>query len=764
MAEFAELEARDGVRFSFNVWPSSRFEAARVAVPLGCIWTPAKKINGLLVLPYEPVLCKTCAAVLNPYARIDFVTKTWLCPFCHKKNTFPPHYAQIAEHALPGELIPTSTTVEYELPQPRTLLPPVVVFVVDMVNIREEIEALSASLINTITLIPENVRIGLVMYARDVFVYELGASEVIKSHMIKGDTAVTTQQLQELLFSPAGGGSGVSYTRTQMLDSLFLVAREHSEFPLSEILEDTQPSNWPCGLGERQHRCTGAAISVATALLELSAPAVGSRIVLCTGGECTFGPGLVASFKQEEKLRSHSDLAKGLAPYTAAAEQFYQGIGVRMSKVGIVCDLFAMALDQIGLLEMRFLTEMTGGHLVNHESFQGGTQGEVFSESLMKMFEADEQGLLPMCYNASIEVRTANEFKISGAIGPLVSKNEAHSCVSEIEIGIGGTRAWKMAGLDATTACSLYFEVTNAANQPAQGSAMQMQLLCHYIDPAGHSRLRVTTIARKWAASNEIAQVGQSFDQEAAAVLTARLVSWRAQREETFDVMRWLDRMLIRLCAKFGQYKKDDPASFTLPPNLSIFPQFMFHLRRSQFLQVFNSSPDETSYFRYHLTKQSIPNCLVMIQPTLISYSLSAPPTPVLLDNSQILPDRVLMLDAFFWLTVWTGETIAAWRNAGYHEQAGYENVKQLLEAPKADLKELVEGRIPVSRIIETDQHKSQSRFLLAKLNPSITHMSQQGPAAGYGNGPSQTEVVFTDDVSLQVFVQHLGKLAVQGQ
>ena len=61
---------------------------------------------------------------------------------------------------------------------------------------------------------------------------------------------------------------------------------------------------------------------------------------------------------------------------------------------------------------------------------------------------------------------------------------------------------------------------------------------------------------------------------------------------------RWLDRMLIRVCAKFGNYKKDDPASFTLPANISIFPQFMFHLRRSQFLQVFNSSPDETSYYR----------------------------------------------------------------------------------------------------------------------------------------------------------------------
>jgi protein transport protein SEC23 len=759
--EFAELEARDGIRFSFNVWPSSRFEAARVAVPLSCIWTPAKRINGLLELPYEPVLCKHCAAVLNPYVRVDFVTKTWTCPFCHKRTTFPPHYSQIAEHALPGELIPTSTTVEYKLPQARTLMPSVVVFVVDIVNIESEIQALSASLINTITLIPENVRIGLVMYGRDVFLYELGGSEIIKSHMIKGDTAVTTQELQELLFSPASGGPGVCHTRAQMLDSLFLVARDHCEFVLSEILEDMQASNWPVALGERQHRCTGAAIAAATSLLELGAPTVGSRIVLCTGGECTHGPGLVASMKQEEKLRSHSDLAKGLAPYTAAAEQFYQLLGTRMNKANIVCDVFAMALDQLGLLEMRFLTEMTGGHLVNHESFKGGVQGEVFSDSLMKMFEVDENGLLPMCYNASIEVRTANEFKVCGAIGPLVSKNEAHSCVSEIETGIGGTRAWRMAGIDATTACSVYFEVTNAANIPAQGSAMQLQLLCHYIDSAGNSRLRVTTIARKWAGSNEIAQVGASFDQEAAAVLTARLVSWRAQHEPVFDVMRWLDRMLIRLCAKFGQYKKDDPASFTLPANISIFPQFMFHLRRSQFLQVFNSSPDETSYYRYHLNKQSIPNCLVMIQPTLISYSLSAPPTPVLLDNSQILPDRVLMLDAFFWLTIWTGETIAAWRNAGYHEQPEYENVKQLLDAPKADMKELVQGRIPVSRLIETDQHKSQSRFLLAKLNPSITHMSQQ---AGYGGASASTEVVFTDDVSLQVFVQHLGKLAVQGQ
>ena len=52
-------------------------------------------------------------------------------------------------------------------------------------------------------------------------------------------------------------------------------------------------------------------------------------------------------------------------------------------------------------------------------------------------------------------------------------------------------------------------------------------------------------------------------------------------------------------CQKFGEYQKDDPSSFRLNDQMSMFPQFMFHLRRSQFLQVFNNSPDETSYYRW---------------------------------------------------------------------------------------------------------------------------------------------------------------------
>ena len=62
-------EDRDGVRFSWNVWPSSRLEATRMVVPLACLYTPLKERPDLPPIQYDPVLCSrsTCKAVLNPF-------------------------------------------------------------------------------------------------------------------------------------------------------------------------------------------------------------------------------------------------------------------------------------------------------------------------------------------------------------------------------------------------------------------------------------------------------------------------------------------------------------------------------------------------------------------------------------------------------------------------------------------------------------------------------------------------------------------------
>lgn len=306
-------------------------------------------------------------------------------------------------------------------------------------------------------------------------------------------------------------------------------------------------------------------------------------------------------------------------------------------------------------------------------------------------------------------------------------------------------------------------QVTNPGNTPLpEGKRRFIQFLTKYQHANGRTRIRATTLCGPWynvpevpkddpvAAQQAMANspVKQSFDQEAAVVLTARMAVHQTETDEVADVLRWVDRSLIRLCAKFAEYTPDDPNSFRLSPEFSLYPQFMFHLRRSQFLQLFNSSPDEAAYYRYILTKENTTNSLVMIQPTLLSYSFNGPPQAALLDSDSVRADVILLLDTFFHVVVFHGETIAAWREQGYHEQEEHAAFRNLLEAPQSDAQLIMDSRFPVPRYIVCDQHKSEARFLMAKLNPSTTHNSNL-------DGPVGATQVNTDDVSLRVFMEH---------
>jgi len=142
-----------------------------------------------------------------------------------------------------------------------------------------------------------------------------------------------------------------------------------------------------------------------------------------------------------------------------------------------------------------------------------------------------------------------------------------------------------------------------------------------------------------------------------------------------------------------------------------------------------------------------------MLQPALLSYSFHGPPQSVLLDATSVRADTILLLDSFFHVIVFHGETIAAWKQQGYQLQDEHANFRNLLEAPQNDAQMIMNNRFPVPRFIVCDQHKSEARFLLSMLNPSITHHSSDSAAGG--------QTIFTDDVSLRVFMEHLMKLSV---
>ena len=92
MATYEEFiqqnEDRDGIRFTWNAWPSSRVESQKLVVPLACLYQPFKERYDLPPLMYEPVLCTraNCRAILNPMCQVDYNAKLWNCNFCFQRN------------------------------------------------------------------------------------------------------------------------------------------------------------------------------------------------------------------------------------------------------------------------------------------------------------------------------------------------------------------------------------------------------------------------------------------------------------------------------------------------------------------------------------------------------------------------------------------------------------------------------------------------------------------------------------------------------
>lgn len=686
----------------------------------------------------------------------------WICPFCLQRNQFPPHYKDISENALPAELLPQFTTIEYALPPRGPPIPPVFLFVVDTCVDADDFSALKDELIVGLSLLPQNALVGLITFGTMAHVHELGNDEIPRSYVFRGSKDYASTQIQEMLglssVKPgpqAGQQQNFANQPSRSAGaSRFLLPVPECEFALTTILEQLQQDPWHVDSEKRPQRCTGVALSVAISLMESAYRNCGARIMLFAGGPCTVGPGAVVGVELKEMMRSHNDLEKENAKYYKKSTKFFESLATRASENGHTIDIFAGCLDQVGLSEMRSLVNQTSGFMILSDSFQT----TVFKKSFQNIFDKDTNDNLIMGFNANLEVNTSKELKVCGIIGPAVSKKRKGNNVAETEIGIGGTDAWKFCSITPNTTFSVYFEVVNQQSQPVQpGSRGLIQFVTHYQHSGGQFHLRVTTIARNWVEPGS-PDIAMSFDQEAAAVMMARIALFKAEYDDGPDVLRWLDRMLIRLCQKFAEYRKDDPSSFRLADNLSLYPQFMFHLRRSQFLQVFNNSPDETAFYRHVLNRENVMNSLIMIQPTLTSYSFNSEPCPVLLDSISAKSDVILLLDTFFHILIWHGETMAQWRKAGYHEQPEYESFKQLLELPKEDAQELLQDRFPVPRFIICDQGGSQARFLLSKLNPSTTHTS----GGFYGQQqPQSSQPIFTDDVSLQVFMEHLKKLAV---
>lgn len=732
-------------RWSWGQYPTNRLDGARMVIPLGCMHTPLG--GDAIQLPYEPLKC-VCGGILNFHCPVEHRSKTWECVFCLNRNTFPPHYANMTEHCLPAELMPQYTTVEYSLPAQRPA--PSFFFVVDTcVDTAEEVEHLRKTLLRAIARLPEYANVTFITFGATVQLHDLsGATEYPRTLVFRGNDEVTVATIRKLVKKP----------------ELYAAPMSQVEFTLTTLIEELAVDCWPVARDTRPLRCTGAALSVAASFAEVLAPNVGSGLLAFLSGICTIGPGQNVDVPKAQMIRTHVDVRDNLpaAKYWDSAHLYYDTLMRRLVKQGHALHVFSACLDQVGLAEMKLAIQATGGIVVASD----GWKKPQVAASIDQFLKPGSDGALDCGLNATFDVATSPTWKVCGVIGQCIGTGRKSSSVADTEIGFGGTCQWTSSFIDSHTTLAVYFEtVTVPPQQPGQRrpNARHVQFVTKY-QRGSTNKIRVTTLAHQAMEQTNFQALGETFDQETAAVLLARHAVHKIGSEPVVDVLRWLDRHIVRLVNRFGDFVVDQPQSLRLSPKLSMFPIFMFNLRRSAYLQLFNRSPDETAVLRLMLLKGNSSDCIVMIQPTLTSYAMQGPPQPVLLDVASVKPDTVLLLDTFFEILIHHGENIKAWRLAGYETNPDFAHFKAWLDGVRSDQQAIAAGRFPAPRLMECGQGDPDSRYLYNVINPSRTHHNAAGPGQQQQYGANPGELCYTDDASLQKFMDHLKEMAVKTQ
>jgi protein transport protein SEC23 len=607
--------------------------------------------------------------------------------------------------------------------------------------------------------LPENCRIGIITFGKIVNVIEIGNVDIPISYALNGEKKYNIEEIKNLLgltVANSNDFSNKNFTNSILVNESkrpkFIMPVGEVSFAINSLLDDLQRDNWKKIPETREANSVGLAILTAIGILECIGRNDPSRILVFLGGPGTIGEGKIVGRELKETIRNFVDFEKGNynTKYYKEAKNFYDNLSVRLATNGIILDLFSCCLNQVGLYEMKNLVNKSGGYMIFTDSFST----MIFKDSLKKIFELDDNENLKMNFKGKLDFNCTRNFKISGAIGHLHSiETKDPQIVSDFVIGEGKTKSWLLGGIDDS---STYTFVLDINDENKHYKNLTVQLLTTYIAGDLSTRLRVTTFTKKVIDINvqspNLDLIGNGFDQEAAAVLITRMgIVKNYEGEDSREVLKWIDKILIRLMSKFAKYMKGNPNSFKLSDNFNYFPQFMFYLRRSSFIQYFNESPDENTYYKTLIMYETVSNCTIMIQPLLFEYTPENPQAnPVFLDLNSMKNDVVLLLDTFFYVVVWHGIDVVKWREENYQDNPEYENIKMMLEEPQDYAQNIVMERLPTPRFVSCDSGSGQERLIKCIVNPN-TESSNNVRENGF----------FSDDVNLKIFMDYLKRLTV---
>ncbi|PWV05963.1 putative protein transport protein SEC23 [Trypanosoma cruzi] len=784
-------------------------------IPLACMYTPLKPLETSHFIIGDPAArgqqCSNCGAFWNKHCYRE-EGKFWVCLACLRRNPTPPNYSiehpalhyETVEYIIPTEA--STTTGGEALTPAKKHTYPTFIFIIDVCIPVEELETLKQNILRCFNWLPPQSLVGLISFGARVTVWELGNTAVTRCYSLRGDKEYDPAELSAML----------QVTDTMPAKGRFLSPLEDCEFLLTNLIGELQCDDTVTPGNKRPLRTTGTAVSVAVRLLEtlyeklsvkesraagaaatVSTPVLkAGRVLLFTGGPCTRGPGTVVCTEKEKMMRFHRDIIDGETPYYVDAYNMYNGLQQRLSNVHASLDVFAESFDQTGILEMREAVNQTGGTFICGDTFNH----EMFLKSFQRYFDRydprirgpETPGGESQCAAFSVRsafgvkfgVHTSVDTLVCGVLGPCLVDEKANKAnpnrvSSPIQIGVGGTTNWCVSTMDQAVTYTFIFDTatlgkksssgTTGSKDPHSNEAKRrfIQFVVRFNTPHGESRVRVTSVVLPIAPSSPVVDPQyfvrhQAFDQTCAATLLARMVVGILEKHPSKwdDTKRWIDTVLVRFVRRYGTFTPGVPESLRLHACLSLFPSFLFNLRRSEYFMVLNISPDETTFKRHWLMRETVDNCVLMIQPALYSYDIETPiATPVPLDSCSLRPDNILLMDAYFNIHIMWGTTIFAWIQAKYQDEPEYAYFAQLLESVENDALGVLSTRYPYPRFSRTDANGSEARHIKTRMNPTTTH--HNGAAGGAVAASDRSDVIYTDEASIMKFVESLKQAVV---
>lgn len=464
-ADARRRRADEGALFTSSVCPPGPALKNSCELPFGFVWTPMAICNEKIVIGKQgsssddgnddeddddeddkkdpvchvvkcendalpPVLCLACLTYMNPFCEMDFETGIWICPLCEHENVVP--LDQLDDKNSPVNTALSSFMVEYR--QPSESVKPTTaadddgdefdyctyVLVVDKNLSAADGHAIAPAVEEVIQGAPEGqkIRIGLVVFGKDVATYQLGISSGLSSADIfsmedpsspDGSDDDELLEKRSYLLEVEEGQDTLTILRTCM-SSVFGVTvdedgdstdtKQSSGLSRMDILRSRKDarirkeqfggnkenisshnkvveSPWVKLRKESKEghpaRCTGEAIQCALDLagMNLNTPSRTSRVILFTNGCPNSGEGSVVSHTSTKRLSGKKAIHDVVdSELLQKAIEYYDTLANFAVSSGIGFDVFCSGSNELALPAYQALVEPSGGYVIPQLSFK----------------------------------------------------------------------------------------------------------------------------------------------------------------------------------------------------------------------------------------------------------------------------------------------------------------------------------------------------------------------------------------------------------